>query len=72
MCFIPLAKYREMMFPETAKSTINFWANDAFYKDTGLLAGLISLKGKRWYVTIEDEKLDALKARMDQIFSEGH
>lgn len=52
MANIPLYKYAEIEFPWTAKSTINLWAIQGFYKNRGPLADMVRRIGGRWYVQV--------------------
>ncbi len=49
---IPLQKYRDFEFPLTPNSTMNLWAKQAYYNNTGPLKGRVEKVGGRWYVEI--------------------
>ena len=70
MAKIPLQKYREIEYPLTPKSTIHLWAQEAYFKNNGPLAGMISRVGGRWYVEIiPDEVVSGIKATIKKLFN---
>jgi len=49
---IPLQKFGEEEYPMTPKSTLNYWAKLGYYRNEGILAGMVTRIGGRWYVEI--------------------
>lgn len=55
MAEIPLQKFREIEYPMTPKSTVHFWATEAYFKNRGPLAGRIKKILGRWYVATSND-----------------
>jgi hypothetical protein len=72
MSSIPLQKFREIAFPLTPKSTMNFWAKLAYFRNEGPLAGRISKIRGRWYVQIsEDCVVNGIKEQIRESLSQN-
>ena len=68
MALIPLQKFREIEYPLTPRSTMQLWAEQAYYKNFGPLAGRIQRNGGRWYISIsEDNVVSAIKEKIKEL-----
>lgn len=54
---IPLRKYAKEEYPLTPKSTLHYWAAEAFYHNRGIFAGKIKRAGKRWYYILSTDPI---------------
>jgi hypothetical protein len=67
---IPLQKFGEHEYPLTPKSTLNLWAKQGYFQNTGPLAGMVSRIGGRWYVQIgsEDSVVEGITSSIKESF----
>ena len=55
MAEIPFHLYVKEHFPRTSKSTVHYWAVQAFYHNKGPFAGRITRMGGRWYYKVNED-----------------
>ena len=55
MALIPLHIHAKQEYPLTPKSTVHYWATQAFYHDKGPFKGKIRRVGRRWYISLEED-----------------
>jgi len=55
MASIPFHISIKTEYPLTPKSTVQYWAEQAFYHNKGPFAGRITRIGGRWYLTVNED-----------------